>query len=131
MFVAELTSAGRQIGLDRYVSPGRVSNVAVAVAVDAADNAYVTGYTLNAQGGAEWVTIKYPAVPKIEKNATGAMHLEFYTAPGQQYVLEATTNFFDWQSLITNTADANGVVQFDDAAATTIPYRFYRGRTTP
>jgi len=74
---------------------------------------------------------KYSAAPKIEKKPNGTMHLEFQTNPGQQYVIEATTNFFNWQGLITNTADANGLFQFDDTSAPTIPYRFYRGNSAP
>ena len=131
MFTAKLTLTGQQIGLDRYVSPGKVSNFAVAAAVDASDNIYATGYTVNAQGGTEWVTVKYPAPPKIEKKASGAMHLEFRTMPGQQYSLEASTNFLNWVNLVTSTADANGIVQFDDTNAPTIPYRFYRGSYFP
>jgi hypothetical protein len=131
MFAAKMTSTGRQIGLDRYVTPGKMSNFAVAAAVDAADNAYVIGYTVNAQGGTEWVTIKYPSPPKIEKKPNGAMHLEFRTTPGQQYSLEASTNFLNWVSLVTTTADANGLVQFDDTNAPTIPHRFYRGSYFP
>jgi hypothetical protein len=57
--------------------------------------------------------------------------LEFHSTPGQPYSIEATTNFFDWQSLITNTTDANGLIQFDDTNAPSIPYRFYRGNATP
>jgi hypothetical protein len=128
MFAAKLTPAAQQLWIDRYITPGKVSNYAVRVVVDQADNAYVIGYTDNAEGGSEWVTMKYPASPKIEKKPSGAIHLEFHTSPGEQYAIEATSDFFNWQSLITNTADANGLIQFDDTNAPTIPYRFYRGK---
>jgi hypothetical protein len=131
MYLAKLDLNGRQIGLDRYNNPTGTSNVAMALAIDSNDNVYVTGYLLNSQGGSEFVTIKYSAAPKIEKKPSGAMHLEFHTNPGQQYSIEATTNFFDWQCLITNTADLNGLIQFDDTNAPTIPYRFYRGNSAP
>jgi len=49
---------------------------------------------------------------------------------GQQYSIEATTNFFNWQGLITNTADANGLFQFDDTNAPSISFRFYRSNLT-
>jgi uncharacterized delta-60 repeat protein len=131
MLCSKLTIAGQQLGLDRYNSPNAGSNFGTALAIDTNDNVYVTGYVLNTQGGSEFVTIKYSATPKIEKKPGGAMHLEFHTTPGQQYAIEGTTNFFNWQSLITNTADANGLIQFDDLNAPTIPYRFYRGNSAP
>lgn len=131
MLLAKITPTGRQIGLDRYNSPNAGSNLGTALAIDANNNVYVTGYVQNTQGGSEFVTIKYPAAPKINEKPNGTMHLEFHTSPGQQYSIEATSDLFNWQSLITNTADANGLIQFDDTNAPTIPYRFYRGNTTP
>jgi hypothetical protein len=128
MFVAKVALSGMQRGVDRYNSPNAISNYGTALAIDSHDNVYVTGYVLNTQGGSEFVTIKYSAAPKIEKKPSGAMHLEFHTSPGQQYSIEGTSDFFNWQSLITNTADANGILQFDDPDAPSIPYRFYRGK---
>src|SRR6185436_14626815 len=82
-------------------------------------------------GGSEFVTIKYSAAPKMEKKPNGGMHLQFHTSPAQSYAIEATSDFFNWTSLITNTADANGLIQFDDEQAPAIPYRFYRGNSSP
>src|ERR1044072_6766362 len=65
------------------------------------------------------------------KLASGAMQLEFYTNPRQPYAIEATTNFLNWQGVITNSADGNGLIQFDDTNAVAIPYRFYRGNSAP
>lgn len=131
MFLAKITASGQQFGLDRFNSPNAGSNFGTGVAIDANDNVYVTGYVQNTLGGSEIVTIKYSAAPKIEKKPSGTMHLEFHTIPGQQYAIEASTNFFNWESLIINTADVNGLIQFDDTTAATIPYRFYRGNSSP
>lgn len=128
MLLAKVTISGQQLGLDRYNSPNAGSNIGTALAIDRNDNVYVTGYVQNTQGGSEFVTIKYTAAPKIEKEPSGAMHLEFHTSPSQQYTIEGTSDFFNWQSLITDIADANGVIQFDDTNAPTIPFRFYRGK---
>jgi hypothetical protein len=113
------------------IHPPNPNYFGTALAIDQNDNVNVTGYVLNIQGGSEFVTIKYSAAPKIEKKPSGAMHLEFHTLPGRQYSLEGTTNFLNWENLITTTADSNGIVQFDDTNAPTIPYRFYRGSYFP
>jgi hypothetical protein len=96
MFLAKVTTSGLQLGFDLFRSPNAGSNFATALAIDANDNVYVTGYVLNTQGGSEFVTIKYAAAPKIENKPNGAMHLEFHTSPGQQYAIEATSDFFNW-----------------------------------
>jgi hypothetical protein len=127
MLLAKINPTGQQLALDRYDHPNAVSTVGVAMAIDANDDVYVTGYFRNAQGGSEFLTIKYSDAPKIETGTNG-MHLEFRTGAGQQYAIEGSTDFLNWQSLITNTADASGLVKFDDTNAVTVPYRFYRGK---
>lgn len=131
LLLAKISPTGTQLGLDRFNSPNAGSNFGTALAVDTNDNVYVTGYVLNTQGGSEFVTVKYSAPPKIEKKTSGAMQLQFRTSPGQPYAIEATTNFLNWLGLTTNIADANGLIQFDDTNAVTIPYRFYRGNASP
>jgi subtilisin family serine protease len=51
--------------------------------------------------------------------------------PSWTYVLEASTNLVHWTGIATNQADATGVVQFTDPAASTLPRRFYRAVTAP
>jgi hypothetical protein len=128
MLLVKMTSSGQHLGLDRYNDSGSVNTLGKSLAIDKNDNVYVTGYAENAQGGSKFVTIKYTAAPKIEKQPSGVMHIEFHTSASGQYAIEGTSDFFNWQSLITNTADANGLIQFDDTNAPTIPYRFYRGK---
>jgi hypothetical protein len=131
LFLAKLKNSGEQIGLDVYSHPNTVNTFSTTIIVDTNDNVYVTGYAVDNVGGSEWVTIKYSGDPKIEKKPSGAIHLEFHTLPGRQYSIEATTNFLNWDNLITANADANGIVQYDDTNAPTIPYRFYRGSYFP
>jgi hypothetical protein len=130
LFLAKVSATGRQLGLDRFNSPNAGNNFATSLAIDANDNVYVTGYVQNTQGGSEIVTIKYSAAPKIDRKAD-AMHLEFHTSPGQRYSIEASGDFFNWRGLITNTADVNGLIQFDDTNTTSVPFRFYRGNSAP
>ena len=129
MLVVKLSANGILLSTNVFNSSHNGNDVATGMVMDQQGNIYVTGYSTTTAGGTEFVTIKYSEGPKIEKKADGAMRLEFNTAPGQSYALVATTNFVSWQSLITNTADADGIVRFDDTAAPTIPYRFYRGVT--
>jgi hypothetical protein len=59
------------------------------------------------------------------------MHVQFHTNPGQRYSIEASSDFLNWQGVMTNNADANGLIQFDDTNAPAIPFRFYRGNSAP
>jgi hypothetical protein len=58
-------------------------------------------------------------------SANGAFQLGFSGLTGSNYVLQATTNFVNWTSLITNPASTNQLI-FSDPGATNFPYRFYR-----
>jgi hypothetical protein len=130
LFLAKLTPAGQRIGLDLYNTP-TTNSFAAGLTIDASDNVYVTGYSKTPEGGSEFVTIKYSAPPRIAENADGTIHLKFHSSPGGRYSIEATADFFNWRSLITNTADGNGLIQFDDTNTVSVPYRFYRGNANP
>lgn len=61
---------------------------------------------------------------------TGGVQLQADGFPGTNtLVLEVTSNFWDWQPILTN-APSNGSVQFLDPAATGLSPRFYRARQT-
>ena len=59
--------------------------------------------------------------------ANGAFHLTGHGGPAFQYQIQANTNLATgiWQTIGTATADTNGVIEFDDIAATNRE-RFYR-----
>jgi uncharacterized repeat protein (TIGR03803 family) len=48
--------------------------------------------------------------------------------PGQSYIIQSSTNLTAalWQSVSTNVADSNGLLQFIDPAGTSMPARVYR-----
>ncbi len=50
---------GNELWIARYNGPENGSDKAKALAIDSADNLYVTGYIASAQTGYDWVTIKY------------------------------------------------------------------------
>jgi hypothetical protein len=119
---------GTFVGSTLFDGANHLNDAAVDVAVDSSGSVYATGYSVTPEGGTEILTVKFHPGPKITSQASGAMHIEFHTVPSTPYAIEATSDFFNWQSLITNSADANGLVRFDDLNAATIPYRFYRGK---
>jgi hypothetical protein len=56
-------SAGIQKGVTTYNGPGNGDDKAVALAVDGAGNAYVTGYSYDSNSGFDYATIKYTQTP--------------------------------------------------------------------
>jgi len=56
----------------------------------------------------------------------GELSLEFSGTPGIVYVIEASTNLVNWESIGAATADENGNVSFTDAEADRHSARFYR-----
>jgi hypothetical protein len=94
VFLIKYTAIGSRVGLIVYDSPHHGHDVGNAMVRDAAGNVYIVGYSTTPEGGTEFLTLKYSDGPKIEQQPSGAMHLEFYSTPGQRYALEATTDFF-------------------------------------
>jgi hypothetical protein len=68
------------------------------------------------------VTITSPRPVKL----TNGFSFTFNTQPNTTWQIQASTNLLDWPTIITNTAGANGVIQFTDLSATNFPRRFYR-----
>jgi hypothetical protein len=131
IIVVKYTTDGSPAGSVLYDSPDHGNDIATAMVRDSLGNIYVTGYSTTPEGGTEFLTLKYSIGPRITAIPNGAMHLEFYALPGQQYTIHSTTNFLNWENLITTTADTNGLIQFDDGRTPTFPYRFYRGSSWP
>jgi hypothetical protein len=63
---------------------------------------------------------------KFAQSASSGVTLKANGTAGASYVLQATADLIHWTNLQTNTADAQGVIQFTDADATTVSARFYR-----
>jgi hypothetical protein len=65
----------------------------------------------------------------VNLGAGPVLNLTLNVQTGQSHVLQTTTNLaapIEWQSIITNTADTNGVWSFTDTNTANYPQRFYR-----
>ncbi len=78
-------------------------------------------------GGTEYVLIKYSPV-KLQKRADGSMLLQAMGYPGETFTIEASADLETWFGIGTAIADTNGLMQFDDTNAPTIPARFYNAQ---
>ncbi len=115
---------GNQLWLQTYTAPSGGNAVGNAIAVDNAGNVYVAGYEDTGAGGTEYVVIKYSPV-KLQKRADGSMLLQAQGYPGETFTIEASADLETWFGIGTATADTNGLMQFDDTNAPTLPARFY------
>jgi hypothetical protein len=118
-------------------TPGGVSNFATnkfAVDTSTFSNDFSGGAFSLAMAGNNLV-LNYtaaPAVPPtfngIVNSGSGGMQLAGTGAVGQAYVLLASPNLapVNWSPIATNTANANGLIQFTDLQATNYLKRFYR-----
>jgi hypothetical protein len=71
-------------------------------------------------------TLSLPGTLQITASAPGAVQLNLVQAsPGATYSFLVSTNLTNWAPLATNTAGANGIVQFNDTTATNSS-RYYK-----
>ena len=68
-----------------------------------------------------------PVIAGIVRNPDSSITLNCSGTAGSNYVVQVSADLANWTSLAaTNTADASGQWQVNDAAAATLPARFYR-----
>jgi hypothetical protein len=75
------------------------------------------------------LTNTIPTIIGVGNDSNGGVTLNLGGAPGDTYVLEATTNLVSptcWQPVATNTLGTNGLWQFTDPQVIHFPQRFYR-----
>jgi hypothetical protein len=92
--------------------------------VDNNGNVYVTGYSANASGGTDIVTIKYSPLA-LQRRADGTVLLQAQGSPGESFDIQASADLQSWLDLGSVTADSNGLMQFDDTNASNYNARFY------
>jgi subtilase family serine protease len=86
-------------------------------------NFQTVNITINSGNGSNAI------ITSVSANLDGSFTLTFAGTPGASYVLETTTNLSSpsiWLPTSTNTAETNGVWQFQDLTATNYQQRFYR-----
>jgi uncharacterized repeat protein (TIGR03806 family) len=87
-------------------------------------SAFEAGYVNSVAATADFI-IQPPVLFTSVLFTNGDFQLELSGVPGNNYVLQASTNLFDWISISTSAAPAS-LFYLYDPAATNFPYRFYR-----
>jgi hypothetical protein len=103
-----------------YSAPFLLTNTATVMA-----NAIWTNYNNSIAANALFIVNPSIFFTSAGFLAGGEFQLGFSGMPGDNYVLQATTDFVNWTSLSTNTAPTN-LFNLIDPGATNFPRRFYR-----
>ncbi|PYX29583.1 MAG: hypothetical protein DMG80_14255, partial [Acidobacteria bacterium] len=109
------------------------SLIATSPLIDAGDNSALAWIERDVLGaGLDIGALEFgpDGVPAFAPTQTGQFdyHFELRAYPGQNYVVEASTNLTDWVPVSTNVAEI-GSVLFTDVVGTNYPHRFYRATT--
>jgi hypothetical protein len=107
-------SAGTQQWMQRYNGPGNGGDGALALAVDASGNVYVTGYCDGSGTDGKYATIKYDSVGTQQ-------WVQLYSGPGNDYYDEARALAVDASGNVYVTGCSDGAGTQQDYA--TIKYR--------
>jgi subtilisin family serine protease len=65
---------------------------------------------------------------QIISSQSGQIQFRLVGAPNQTYIVETSTNLFDWSPVLTNTTSSGGTVDFTDGAIADNPQKFFRAR---
>jgi hypothetical protein len=62
----------------------------------------------------------------VARRSNGKMHIEFSGTSGNVWLVQASTNLQEWQTIGIAVDPGDGSFQYEDSAASTVPNRFYR-----
>jgi hypothetical protein len=65
-------------------------------------------------------------ITKVVRAPDGHAQLQFLGEPRQRYAVQCSTDLKTWTTLDTRTADADGLIEYDDIGGGKHPARFYR-----
>lgn len=129
MFVAKVLTNGRQTSLDvMHPEAGDGRSIASSMVIDSVNSLFVVGTSWNTAGGTEFLTVKYVDEGPVGVREDGALVMQFFGAANQPYVLEGSESFVGWESVATNVANGEGMVEFVETNGAAGAHRFYRGR---
>jgi hypothetical protein len=129
---------GANLGSPVSLSGGQVSFTVPGAALGAGSFAITAEYSDpagNFNGSTNGLTqvVTNPAPARVASKisitpqlSAGSVKTSLTGAPGQIYVLEASTDMIHWTAISTNVADANGRLSFTDTDAGKYNSRFYR-----
>jgi hypothetical protein len=129
-------ASGREVWVARFDDLSHGDDFGRLIALDAADNVYVSGYSAW-NGGSDvsaydYVTIKYaqvvPTAPRLAGSGSlpsGQFQLMLIGTVGQSYTIQASEDLVNWTDL-TNFVSTTGTNQFTDILAASFNRRFYR-----
>jgi hypothetical protein len=80
---------------------------------------------------AEALTVPPAQVQFLGRTVQGWSLLRTYGADGSRWSIDATTNFVNWTTLVTNAISSSGFVDHIDLTAAPYSRRFYRARLVP
>jgi hypothetical protein len=77
-----------------------------------------------------YVTVRGPDVSMVISNIIhlpdGNYQINSSGIPGNNYLLQASSDLSTWSTILTNSADVYGVISFTDLTATNFSNRYYR-----
>ncbi|HEX9047605.1 MAG TPA: hypothetical protein VF988_11305, partial [Verrucomicrobiae bacterium] len=111
--------------LNNLISPSVCTNLISADGINDAGQIAATGYDTNGEMHAFLLTPLLSCSAPVVTNQQ--VELTVSGVPGAQFVVQGSTNLFNWVSVATNTFASN-VLVYVDTRATNIARRFYRAQ---
>jgi hypothetical protein len=130
------TTISVPVGDDPWVTPGQGATINLRMITTDANSDYHLDGTISPSAGlANLVVAGAPTPPQLAVSLNGGNNVNIHLTgtANQNYALQYVNALLNvgtpWQSIVTNKADTNGVIDFSDAIGA--GSRFYRGKLVP
>jgi hypothetical protein len=110
-------------------NPNVAANALTSIACRSPLSCFAVGYSYGTRGGVETLVEQLTGLLQINsaaRESNGHFVLSGQTLANVQLNIEASADLANFTSIGPTTSDANGIFQFDDAGAASLPKRFYR-----